>query len=245
MAEQRIFEPFRDATFRVILSRAFKAFPKRVDEILARENWNHFTDFMAAVERSGRVLFQFEGKLSVKLIEIHGADAAIKTMYNIANTNAMNQLLSGAFFGIQEGEVDRRLSGEAMASLGIESWYNFSMHILNWALAAYSEMSGGKTPLDTAQPETLLFMGLTDSVPTPETMNKVMKAFGMPTVEHLTAAFSAFLPGELTVEDLDHSIGDPALLTELVNRCPSNPHKGIVFSAVDNPMSLGYAGASI
>jgi hypothetical protein len=154
----------------------------------------------------------------------------------------MTQLLSGAFFGIQEGDVDRSLAAAAMASLRIESWYAFSMHILTLSLAAYSEMTGGKTPLDTAQPDTLLFVGLMDSVPTAEIMNQVMKSFGMPTVQHLTAAFSAFLAGELTVEDLDRSIGDPALLTEIVNRCPSNPYKGIVFSTVDNPMSLGYAG---
>lgn len=245
MADPLIFEIIRDAAFKNTLSRAFKAFPRKVDQILASENWNHFTDFMAAVERSGRVLFQFEGKWNEKAIKEHGHETALKLMYNVANTNAMNQLLSGAFFGEQAGEVDRGLAAEAMAQLGIESWYSFSMYILNWSLAAYSEIRGGKTPLDTAQPETLLFMGLTDIAPMAETMNKVMRAFGMPTVQHLTAAFSAFLAGELTVEDLDRSIGDPALLTDLVNRCPSNPHKGIVFSVVDNPMALGYAGASI
>jgi hypothetical protein len=243
VADPLSFEPIRDAAFKNTLSRAFKAFPRKVDQILAAENWNHFTDFMAAVERSGRVLFQFgEAKWDQKVIEEHGHETALKLSYNIVNTKAMNQLLSGAFFGIQGGDVDRTLAAAAMASLRIESWYAFSMHILTLSLAAYSEMTGGETPLDTAQPDTLLFMSLTDMAPSAAVMNKVMKAFGMPTIQHLKAAFSAFLAGELTVENLDRSIGDPALLTEIVNRCPSNPYKGIVFSAVDNPMALGYAG---
>jgi hypothetical protein len=65
-------------------------------------------------------------------------------------------------------------------------------------------------------------------------MHKLTQAFGLPTPAHLIALSSAFWSGDLTIEDLDISIGEPDLLTELVNRCPSNPYKGIVFSAVDN-----------
>jgi hypothetical protein len=239
------FETFRDLAFKGILSDAFKSFPKRVEQVLEREGWQHFTDFMAAVERSGRVLLQFEGKPSEKMIEEHGLETAVKLMRNIVNTTTMNHLLSGAFFGAQGVEVDRNLTAEAMAPLGIESWYGFSMSVLNISLMEYAEMTQGGTPLDSAHPETLLFIGLKDSPATAEVMNKVMKAFGMSTVQHLTAAFSSFLAGELTIEDLDRSLGAPELLTEFVNRSPSNPHKGIVFSAVDNPMSLGYAGVHL
>lgn len=238
------FEPLRDAGFKSILSDAFKSFPKRVDEVLAREGWDHFTDFMGAVARSGKVLFQFEGQPSAKTIEKYGVDAAIDQMRGIANTNAMNQLLSGAFFGIQEGQVDRGLSREALFPMGITTWHTFSMAVLEKALLYYALATGGMTPMDTAKPESLLFYGLPQSQ-TPEVINKLVQAFGLPTTQHLIALSSAFWSGDLTIEDLDRSVGDPELLTELVNRAPSNPHKGIVFSSVDKPMSMGYAGAHL
>lgn len=230
MADPLIFEPFRDAAFRNILSTAFKSFPKRVDEILARERWPYFKDFMAAVERSGRVLLQFEGPPRVEMEQKSGR--AVLRICGIANTNAMSQLLSGAFFGLQDGDVDRRLSAAALFPEGITTWHTFSMAVLELALMGFSEMSGGKTPMDIAKPDTLLFYGLANNQ-SPEIMNKLRKAFGLPTPQHLIALSSAFWSGDLTMEDLDRSVGNPELLTELVNQVSSNPHKGIVFSAVE------------
>lgn len=231
MAQLPVFEPFRDLAFKSILSDVFKAFPKKVDQILAREGWHHFVDFMGAVERSGRVIMQFEGPPRAEMLKKSG-DTALRIL-GIANTNAMNQLLSGAFFGIQEGNPDRNLSSEALFPIGVTTWHTFSMFVLEVALQAYAEATDGKTPMDAASPDSLLFFGLPNSQ-TPEVMHKLSLAFGLPTPAHLIALSSAFWSGDLTIEDLDISIGDPDLLTELVNRCPSNPHKGIVFSAVDN-----------
>lgn len=242
MGDLPVFEIFRDLAFKGILSDAFKSFPKRVEQILERESWEHFTDFMAAVERSGKVLFQFEGKPSAKTIEKLGLDAALKQMWGIANTNAMHHLLSEAFFGNQEGDVDRGLSRKALFPMGITTWHTFSMAVLEQALLFYAVATGGETPEDTAQPVTLLFRRLTETA-TPEIMYQVIKAFGLSSEQHLAALSSAFWSGDLTVEDLDRSIGDPDLLTQLVNRSPSNPHKGIVFSAVESSPSMGYAEA--
>lgn len=242
MADESIFEPFRDIAFQSILSNAFKAFPKKVKEILSRERWTHFTDFMAAVERSGRLLLQFEGPPRVDMVKKSGRSAL--QILGIANTNAMNQLLSGAFFGIQDGNPDRNLSSAALFPLGITTWHTFSMAVLEVALLAFSEKYKGATPVDLAKPDTLLFYGLAQTQ-TPEVIAKVAIAFGLPTPQHLIALSSAFWSGDLTMEDLDRSVGRPERLTELVNRCPSNPHKDIVFSDVDNPVSLGYAGAAI
>lgn len=231
MSDPRIFEPFRDVAFKAILSEAFKAFPKKVDEVLKREGWQHFVDFMAAVERSGRVLLQFEGPPKAEMLEKSGRDALL--ILGIANTNAMNQLLSGAFFGIQEGNPDRNLSSAALFDIGVTSWRTFSMIVLEEAVAGFFAISGGMTPKDLAQPDTLLFEALPQANNT-EIMVKLAKAFGLPTPQHLIALSSAFYSGDLTTEDLDISIGDPELLTQLVNRCPSNPYKGIVFSAVES-----------
>jgi hypothetical protein len=171
------------------------------------------------------------------MIKEHGLDGAISQMLATANSNAMNQLLSGAFFGIQEGHVDRALSRKALFDMGITSWHTFSMAVLEGALLTFSQMTDGKTPMDLAKPDTLLFYGLPNSQTT-EVMNKLTQAFGLPTPAHLIALSSVFWSGDLTMEDLDVSIGDPELLTELVNRCPSNPHKGIVFSTVENRSSI-------
>ena len=230
MAQLPVFEPFRDLAFKSILSDAFKAFPRKVEQILAQEKWRHFVDFMAAVERSGRVLLQFEGPPRAEMNKKSG-DTQLR-IFGIANTNAMNQLLSGAFFGIQEGNPDRNLSSKALFPLGVTTWHTFSMYVLEVALQAYAESTGGMTPMDAAKPDSLLFFGLPNSQ-TPEVMHKLSLAFGLPTPAHLIALSSAFWSGDLTIEDLDISIGEPDLLTELVNRCPSNPHKGIVFSAVE------------
>lgn len=234
MTDIPIFSYFRDLAFKSILSTAFKAFPKKIEEVLAREGWQKFVDFMAAVERSGRVLMQFEGRPRAKTVEEHGADAAVQEMLSIANTDALNQLLSGAFFGEQNGEIDRSLARKALFDLGIPSWHSFSMAVMEIALQGYAEATEGKTPMDTANPDTLLFYGLPQTH-SEEVILKVTKAFGLPSPRHLIALSEVFWSGDLTMEDLDRAIGDPELLTEMVNRCPSNPFKGIVFSGMDNP----------
>jgi hypothetical protein len=237
-----IFEYFRDVAFKSILSSAFKFFPKTVEQILTNEGWQKFTDFMAAVERSGRVLLQFEGKPRAKTVKKYGQDAALSEMLGIANTDAMNQLLSGAFYGKQGGEVDRGLSRAALFNFGITTWHTLSLAVMETALLGYSEATGGKTPMDVASPDTLLFHGLRENPPE-EVMAKVSKVFGLPTRGHLIVLSEVVWSGDLTLEELDIAIGNPELLTEMVNRCPSNPRKGIVFSAIDNPPRSGYAGA--
>lgn len=242
MADLPIFEYFRDLGFKSILSTAFKAFPKKVEEILARRDWRKFVDFMAAVEEQGRVLLQLEGKPRVKTIEKHGPDAAFIQMLSIANTDAMNQLLSDAFYGVQEQETDRGFARAALFDLGITTWHTFSMAVMETALLGYSQATGGKTPMDVASPDTLLFHGL--RVDPPEgVINKVSKVFGCTSIGHLIVLSEVFWSGDLTMEELDLTIGNPELLTQMVNRCPSNPHKGIVFSSIDNPPRSGYAGA--
>lgn len=234
MTDLPIFEYFRDLAYRNILSTAFKAFPKKVEEILARKGWHKFVDFMREVEHMGRVLMQFEGKPRVKTIEKHGLTAAVDQMLAIANTDAMNQLLSEAFYGMKNEEVDRGFSRAALFDLGITTWHTFSMAVLETALLGYAAATEGKTPMDVASSDTLLFYGLPQSH-SEEVMMKVSKVFGLPTPQHLIALSSSFWSGDLTMENLDRAAGNPEMLTEMVNRCPSNPHKGIVFSAVDNP----------
>jgi hypothetical protein len=46
---------------------------------------------------------------------------------------------------------------------------------------------------------------------------------------HYEALYYPIKAGEITPEDLDRVLGDPEAITELVNKAPSNPHKGIVF----------------
>jgi hypothetical protein len=222
----------RDAVFKVILQKAFKAFPRRVEEILEREGWSTFADFMGAVARSGKVLFQFEGKPKAKTLEEKGPKAALEEAYAKANTDAMHQLLSGAFFGIQEGDVDRELSVKALRPLGIGTWRDMSMATLETAVELYRDTAGGKSPLDTAKEESRLFHELPQNQ-TVENIVRLTEAFGLPTPGHLIALSEAYWSGELTLEDLDLAVGNPELLTELVQRSPSNVDKDIVFSAVD------------
>lgn len=42
--------------------------------------------------------------------------------------------------------------------------------------------------------------------------------------------------GEISMDALDAALGDGPALTRLVNDCPSNPHKGIVFATVYDDM---------
>lgn len=59
--------------------------------------------------------------------------------------------------------------------------------------------------------------------------------------KHYEALYYPIRAGEITAEDLDRVLGDPAKITKLVNKSPSNPHKGIVFGkgsglgAIDDP----------
>lgn len=240
-------EGLRDIAFKAILSKAFSAFPSHVQEILDREGWKTFGDFMGAVEHSGKVLFQFEGKPKAKTIQEKGLDAAVRETYTKANTDAMNQLLSGAFFGIQEGGVDRELSAEALSRLDIGTWRDFSMATLDFAVELYREETGGMTPLDFAHEMSVLFHQLPFNN-SEEIILKIVKAFGLPAPGHLIALSEAYWSGDLTIEDLDHAVGKPELLTELVRRSPSNQYKDVRFSAVeisriDPSPEMGYSGA--
>lgn len=56
--------------------------------------------------------------------------------------------------------------------------------------------------------------------------------------KHYEALYYPIRAGEISVEDLDRVLGDPKAITKLVNKAPSNPHKGIVFgegSGLGNP----------
>lgn len=47
--------------------------------------------------------------------------------------------------------------------------------------------------------------------------------------ERYEALYYPIRAGEITIKELDAALGDGPKLTELVNKCKSNPHKGIVF----------------
>lgn len=47
--------------------------------------------------------------------------------------------------------------------------------------------------------------------------------------QHYEALYYPIRAGEITLKDLDRVLGDPEAITKLVNKSPSNPHKGIVF----------------
>jgi len=53
--------------------------------------------------------------------------------------------------------------------------------------------------------------------------------FGIDTQNHYEALHAAIREGELTPEKLDEILGDGLAITEAVNKCKSNPHKGISF----------------
>jgi len=227
------FEPYRDFSFKFLLQHAFQALPARIGQVLAREGWNHFTDFMAAVERSGRVLAQFQGKPKAKLIQERGLDVAMKEMYDLANNDAMNKLLSGAFFGEQGGDPDPGLSVEALARVGVNTWGDIAKMVF---VASQEGMyvQTGKDLFDYASADTLLLLGFMEvKHQSPEVVLKLARIFGLASPRHLIALTHAVASAELTPEDLDRSMEDFERLTELVNRCPSNPHKGIVFSKVE------------
>ncbi len=227
--QQVLFEPLRTRAWKGILIKAFEVLPKRLEEILDPEGWKDFTDFMAAVGRAGRVLRQFQ-KPSMKTIQEKGVEAEIQKLRAESNTEAMLQLLSGAFFGVQEGEPDPKLALEALARLEIRTWYELAHAVLEVALALYADQTGGRTPLDTAKLPTLLFYNMKVDAP-PHQVIEVTKAFGLASTRHFRALLETFYAAEVTVEDLDRSVGDYALLSDLVDRAPSNPEPGIVFRA--------------
>ena len=227
------FESYRDTSYKFMLQHAFQAMPARINEILQREGWVHFTDFMAAVERSGRILAQFTGKPNAQTIIDRGVDFGMKEMYDLANTDAMHRLLSGAFFGEQGGDPDPQLSIDALERVGVNVWKDIAKMVF---VASQQGMyvRSGRDILDSATPDTLLFLGfISQKDQTPEVILKLTKAFGLASPRHLIALTFAVADAELTSEDLDRSLGDFPMLTELVNRCPGNPHKGIVFSEVE------------
>lgn len=226
--EERVsFEPLRTRAWKGLLIKAFSVLPKRLEEILGPEGWKEFADFMAAVGRSGRIILQY-GHPSMKTIQEQGVEAEIQRMRGESNTEAMLRLLSGAFFGVQEGEPDPRLALEALSRLEIRTWNEFAHAVLEVALALYADRTGGRTPLDTAKLPTLLFYGMKADAP-PHQVIEITRAFGLASTRHFRALLETFYAAEVTVEDLDQSVGDYALLTDLVNRAPSNPEPGIVF----------------
>ncbi len=227
MPDEPAFDRLRTAAQRGLLVKAFKIFPARLDQILGAEGWTTFTDFMAAVDRMGRVLLQFQ-RPRVKTIEEGGVQAAIDEARRKANTEAFLKLLAGAFVNKPGEEPDTDAVLEAFEPYGILSWYDFAMAVQEIAIALYADRTGGQSPLDMAKPPTQMFYHMKPDSPE-EYASMVTAAFGLDTVRHLEAVLAAFYAGELTLEDLDRSVNNPGLLTEIVNRTPSNPHKGIVF----------------
>jgi hypothetical protein len=53
--------------------------------------------------------------------------------------------------------------------------------------------------------------------------------FGIDSKLHYEALYYPIRSGEITAEKLDAVLGDGPAITNLVNSCDSNPHKGIVF----------------
>lgn len=236
MAEYPSYDRLRTSAFRGLLVKAFKVFPSRLGQILEAEGWRSFTDFMAAVDRMGRVLLQFQ-RPRVKAVEEGGVRAAIDEARREANTEAMLKLLAAAFVNKPGEEPDADAVLEAFSAWNIRNWYDLSMAVETIAQALFMDRTGGQSPLDVAKPETQMFYNMRLDAP-PEYMSRVVEAFGLSTQNHLEALLSSFYAGELTLEDLDRGVRRPEILTEAVNRSPSNPHKGIVFGAPASP-SMG------
>ena len=60
----------------------------------------------------------------------------------------------------------------------------------------------------------------------------VLVDFGLDDQAHYEALHGPIRNGEITIAQLDAAICDGPKLTALVKDCPSNPHKGIIFSTV-------------
>lgn len=241
MPDEPAFDSLRTAAFRGLLVKSFKVFPRKLDQILEAERWPTFVEFMAAVGRMGRVLLTFS-RPSAKTIQERGAEVAVHEKMPEANTDAMLKLLAAAFVNKPGEEPDTDAVLEAFAPYRIATWHDFAMAVHEIALAMHADRTGGGSPLDSAKPQTLIFyagaLHKTANL-TPEYIVGMVDAFGLTTPRHFEALLSAFYSGELTLEDLDRSVGNPALLTEIVNRTPSNPHKGIVFGEPASPFPPG------
>lgn len=237
MPDEPAFDSLRTAAFRGLLVKAFKVFPSRLDQILKAERWPTFVEFMAAVARMGRVLLTFS-RPSAKTIQERGAEVAVHEKMPEANTEAMLKLLAAAFVNKPGEEPDTDAVLEAFAPYQIATWYNFAMAVMDIALQMHADRAGGGSPLDSAKPQTQMFYNMRADAP-PEYVVRMVDAFGLTTDRHFEALLSAFYGGELTLEDLDRSVNNPALLTEIVNRTPSNPHKGIVFGEPASPFPPG------
>lgn len=236
MAEEPTFDGMRTTGFRGILVKAFKLFPRRLDEILQAEGWHTFTDFMAAVNRMGRVLSKFH-RPKMRVIEQKGMPAAIEDARKAANTDAMLRLLAAAFVNKPGEEPDTQAVLEAFAPYGISTWYDLAMAVQEIALALYRRDHG--EPYDQAKVPTSLFFRMNISEPDPSSITRIAEAFGLVTPEHFEALLHAFYGGEVTLEDLDRSVGNPEILTEIMSRAPSNPHKGLVFGTPKSTLPPG------
>lgn len=237
MPNEPAFDSLRTAAFRGLLVKAFKVFPRKLDQILKAERWPTFVEFMAAVERTGRVLLTFS-RPSAKTLQERGAEVAIHEKMPEANTEAMLKLLAAAFVNKPGEEPDTDAVLEAFAQYLIATWHDFAMAVMEIALAMHADRTGGASPLDSAKPQTQMFYNMRADAP-PEYVVSMVDAFGLTTPRHFEAVLSAFYGGELTLEDLDRSVNNPALLTEIVNRAPSNPYKGIVFGEPASPLPPG------
>lgn len=53
--------------------------------------------------------------------------------------------------------------------------------------------------------------------------------FGIDSQKHYEALYDPIRKGEIKIEDLERVLGSGPAITELVNQCPANRYKGIVF----------------
>lgn len=202
------FEEHRTAAFKAIFLKTFKVMPRRLEEVLATAGWKSFVDFMADVARFGA---EIQAERRVPLGQ--------------ANTEGMLEMLREVF-GVSEIEAVRNLR-----ELEADSWTDMTKAVLALAVEIYAADHRGRTPLDDAKEATRKFF--TMDTENPAQVLEVIKAFGFPSPRHFEAVLHSAFSGELTPEDLDLALEHPEILGELVNRSPSNPHKGIDFSGAE------------
>lgn len=213
MPDEPAFDSLRTAAFRGLLVKSFKVFPSRLDQILKAERWPTFVEFMAAVDRMGRVVLTFS-RPSAKTIQERGAETAVHEKMPEANTEAMLKLLAAAFVNKPGEEPDTDAVLEAFAPYLIATWHDFAMAVMEIALAMHAERTGGQNPLDSAKPQTQMFYNMKADAP-PEYIVRMVDAFGLTTPQHFEALLASFYGAELTFENLDLSVNNPALLTEI------------------------------
>jgi GNAT superfamily N-acetyltransferase len=207
---------------------AFKVFPARVVEVMKAHGWFSFVDFMGDIARRVRMTLPDAARTDIKVLQK-------------ANTEAMRAILAEAFaFG--DVKSVRRALKEVYE---IDLWHHFAQTVLEIALALFSEYTRGKSPLDFAKRPTLLFYHLRPNSPL-EVLEEIVEAFGLATPRHLEAITNTFYAGELTIEDLDRAVEAPDVLTERVNRLPSNPYPVIIFGfpqkGIDENTNSGNGG---